>query len=287
MKQSLRLVTVPLLAILVPLAGVTAQESYTLRYALHKGTIFVYEDIARTSVTQEMGGQEMKMSSVVTMLNRGVVQDVQENGAIVIIASLDTMLVASKSPRRDTTMLMTDLMGKRSKVVLSPMGKVLLREVIDSITSLGGMVRGASMREVLRFHQFPDTPVAVGGSWMAAIVDTNEAMGGKISSRADVVYRLDGVEEKGGRSCLRITYKGETTIEGKGAMMGMEIFMEGKGVMSGTVYFDPKGGLTVAEDGRVESDVTAAMTGEQTMTMPISQSTVLSRLLRSVEGGSK
>jgi hypothetical protein len=66
-------------------------------------------------------------------------------------------------------------------------------------------------------------------------------------------------------------------------MMGMDIFTEGKGTTSGTLYFDPAAGITVVEDSKTESDMTAAMTGQQNMTMPISSSSTTSRTLRAIE----
>ncbi len=270
-------------AVLAVLSTAVAQETYTLRLLMEPGKAYLYDDVARTAMTQEMAGQEMKINTAVTMISRASVQARETDGSLVIITSLDSLVVASKSPRRDTTMVMTDMIGKRNKVVLSPVGKVLAREVIDSVTSPGSMARGAAMREVVRYHQLPEEPVAVGAKWTKSVVDSNEGMGGKIVSTATVEYQLAGVEEKAGHACLRITYAGDMTIEGKGAMMGMEIFTEGRGTTSGTWFFDPKGGYTVAEDARIETDMTAAMTGQQTMTIPITQSTTVTRMLRGIE----
>ena len=65
--------------------------------------------------------------------------------------------------------------------------------------------------------------------------------------------RLSVKKRRPARPCVKITYTGTMAIEGKGSMMGMEIFTEGKGTMSGTLYFDPSAGITVV--GRVEDGI--------------------------------
>ncbi len=55
-------------------------------------------------------------------------------------------------------------------------------------------------------------------------------------------------------------------------MMGMDVFTEGGGKMSGTIYFDEKAGMLVSEDSKIDMDLTAAVKGQQNMTIPITQS---------------
>jgi len=42
--------------------------------------------------------------------------------------------------------------------------------------------------------------------------------------------------------------------------------------MSGVAYVDAKSGMLIASDGTMDSDMTAAVTGQQNMTIPITQS---------------
>lgn len=256
---------------------------YTLRLDLQQGKSYVYSDVTRAEVTQEMMGQEMKSSTVSRTVSRIALEKVRDDKALSTVMSLDSVILSVKSARMDTTMVMNDVMNKRSRIVLTTLGKVISRSIIDSIGKAGSPMRGASGRESARFHIFPEAPVAVGGTWTAVISDTAEVMGGKMANVATMAYTLVGEEEKAGRNCVKITYTGTMAIEGKGSMMGMDIFTEGKGTMSGTLYFDPAAGITVAEDSKTESDMTAAMTGQQNMTMPISSSSTTSKTLRAVE----
>lgn len=254
---------------------------YTLRLGLQQGKTYLYADVVQANVTQEMMGQEMKSATVSTSLSRFVVEKAGADG-IAAITSLDSMTVSVKNARMDTTMVMPDLLGKRSRIVLSPLGKVLSKAVIDTIGKAGSPMRGASARDAMRVHIFPEAPVAVGGTWTGVIADTNEAMGGKMVTTSTLTYTLAGEEEKDGRACVRITYTGTMAVEGKGSMMGAEIFTEGKGTVSGVLYFDAAAGVTVADASKMETDLTAAITGAQNMTMPMSTVGSSARTLRAV-----
>jgi hypothetical protein len=70
-------------------------------------------------------------------------------------------------------------------------------------------------------------------------------------------------------------------------MMGMDVFIEGKGKLRGTIYFDDKAGLVVKEEGQNDTDLTAAITGQQNMTIPMTQSAKVTRTLMPVTGVAK
>jgi hypothetical protein len=69
------------------------------------------------------------------------------------------------------------------------------------------------------------------------------------------------------------------TITGSGKMMGMEFFMEGSGTVKGAYFFDAKAGLMIADENDTNFDMTMAATGQQNITIPISQSMKLTQTL--------
>ncbi len=273
--------------VLLCAVGSPAQEKHILTYRFQPGTTYLYADTSRSNQTQEMMGQEMKMTSLTTMRTRIVCERAETGGAMTLITSLDSMTAALKSAMRDTTMVMKDLLAKRVRITLAPAGAVLNRETIDSIKVSGIMARGLSMRDVVKFHRMSKDPVGVGSAWKSDVVDSTEMMGGKMISHIKMDYVVKGEAVCEGRSCVQIGFNGEIGIEGKGSMMGMDLFMEGKGKTSGTLLFDPAGGLLVQEASSTDTEMTAAVTGQQNMTIPISSALKTTRLLLSVEGGNK
>jgi hypothetical protein len=274
-RSVLSLLTVMTLAA----ASVFPQAPLQLKYGFEKGKAYRYADLVTSTMVQEMMGQEMKIYTTARMVSRIEVEEKREDGASVLVTSMDSLVVATKSPRRDTTMVMEELIGKRNRVVLSPLGVVESRQVLDSVKSIQGMGRSAAFREAIRFHQLSKGPVAMGGKWKTAVADTNDAMGGAMVSTSSLEYTVVGREQVMGHPCIKLTYVGESTIEGKGSMMGMEVFTEGKGKLKGTIFFDDAQGLVVMEEGQNDTDMTAAITGQQNMTIPMTQSAKVSRTL--------
>jgi len=247
-----------------------AQDTQTLEYKFTKGNTYLYSTVSSNQGTQEMGGQEMKFSGSSWFTLRALVDDVK-NGTTVLIVSADSAVTSSKSPMRDTTMVMTNLIGKRMKVTLSKSGDILSREVLDSVQSPGQM-RGGAQRELLTFLTLPTKPVKTGDKWNTAKMDTVEQMGGKIFTSTQFEFNLTGKEQKLGHDCLKILFTGKTSTNGNMKMQGMELFVEGGGKISGTFYFDAGKGIPVFVESSTDQETTMAATGQQQMTVPISSS---------------
>ncbi len=266
-------------------AGTSAQEKLTLTYRFTPGATYLYADTVRSTQSQEMMGQEMKITTFGTSQARIVVEAQRADGVLSLVTSLDSMRVTSKTPMRDTTLVMKDLLGKRTRILLQANGTVTNREIIDSMKLSGIMARSMSMRETARFHRLPKDPVAVGGTWKSDVIDSTDMMGGNVISHHQLEYTVAGTAMRGTHSCLQIVFKGDIGVEGKGSMMGSELFIEGKGKTTGTVVFDPARGIVVSEEASTDIEMTAAVTGQQNMTIPISQSARTVHVLISIAGG--
>jgi hypothetical protein len=279
------IITAATFFVLMSLAGCRPADA-PLVYRYQPGTTYLYADTARSNQTQEMMGQEMKITSVATSVSRMVGESVTPNGAMVMVTSLDTMVVDTKSPMKDTVMVVRQVMGKRARTTVTPGGEVVSRVAIDTI-AMGNMMRGMGMRETIKFHRLSGKPAAVDSTWKSEVVDSVEMMGGKLITRTKMEYMVKGKPVVGERSFLDIGYKGEIGMEGKGSMMGMDFFMEGKGKTTGNFLFDPLQGVAVQDNSVVDTDMTAAVTGQQSMTIPITTTVTTTHKLISVEKATK
>jgi hypothetical protein len=269
-----------LFLILTAVVSASGQEAYTLRYKFAKGKTYRYADTIVANTTQEMMGQEMKMMNAVYAVTRIVGEEAKKDGGAVLIFSMDTLRVSVKNVRMDSTLVPTELNHKRSRLTIDARGEAKKRETIDSVKA-GGMygVGAGTLQQLFRFALLAEKPVKVGEKWTAVRTDTTESMGGKGVSNATYEYTLASQEKYLGRECLKLTYTGKMTITSKGAMGGMDVFTEGNGTIAGTVYFDAKAGLAIAEDGKADVEMTAAVTGQQNMTIPITQSSTQRHVL--------
>jgi hypothetical protein len=261
------------LALLGLVAMTAVGQTVTLKYKMEKGKTYRYADTMKINTTQEMMGQEVKVENTISAVTRVAVEDQKSDGNYSLLMSTDTMRVTIKSPRMDTTMVPTELLHKRTRVTATALGEVLAREVVDSLKA-GAMTRGMgsiSSREMLRLPVFNGKGVKSGDKWTYSKTDTQSVDMGKTISTATFDYTFAGMEKVKGRELVKLTFAGKMSVNSKGTMMGMDVFTEGGGKMSGTIYFDDKAGMLFSEDSRIDMDLTAAVKGQQNMTIPITQ----------------
>ncbi|MCX6135918.1 MAG: hypothetical protein NTV54_00255, partial [Ignavibacteriales bacterium] len=257
MMRSRLLLTAALVAALC--ATSSAQEKFSLEYKFEKGKTYRYHQTTKGVMTQEMMGREMKVDNGSDMVTKLVVDDVSKTKEAVLIVSAESATASVKSPMMDTTMVMSQLIGKRSKIILSATGAVVKRETIDSVKMEG--MRGMGSREMMKVHELPAGPVAPAGTWKTSRADTSDNLGGKMVSTYSNDYTVAGTEKKGVHQCVKVTYTSKITVNGNGKMMGMEFFIEGTGTTKGTLFFDATAGILVSDESDTNIDMTMAATG--------------------------
>ncbi len=269
---------IALIMMSVLVTDIQAQETFKLTYKFEKGKNYRYKEMTDGKIKQEMMGREIKMTSGSETVNKFEVDNIDKSGNITLIFSAETATMTSKTPMADTTLVLTELIGKRSKLMLSPVGKIQTRETIDTVVFRSRMA-GSAQRDIIKFPVFSDQALKIGDSWKSIFVDTVEQMGGKIVMTTEVGYKLAGKEKKLEKDCLRIEFSGNISTEGKASMQGIDLYIEGSGKTNGLIYFDHKAGLLVSEEADSDTETTMATTGEQAMMIPISQQLKMSRTL--------
>jgi len=258
-----------------------AQEQYTLTYRLAKDHPYRFRDTTVVTSSQEMMGQEMKSTSTLVSTMRVVPTELKPDGSTVAEVSAEGMMAAVRNARMDTTFTFPDLVGKRSRVTLSKRGETLKHEVVDTVqTSTLAMAAGVGRQEMMRFQVLPDKPVSIGDKWKTVKPDTaGMGPGGQVVTLVSGESTLLGKESHGKHECLKISFTGTLTLTGKGSMNGMQFYLEGNGKSSATYLVDIATGLAIVADSRNDVETTVALTGQQNMTIPGSQSAVTHRLL--------
>lgn len=257
------------LLILAVLGIVIAAEGL-LQYKMEPGKSYTYVTTQAGRTTQEMMGQEMVTD---TKTNAKIVLDVKavaDNGDLTCEAYYAELKVEVHSARMDTVLEMTDILNKKVQVVMSKLGEPLNVTVLDSFPR-NLMMRGMgdpkmNFRRVV--GSLPDQPIQIGGSWQDVKPDTSEAMGGKIIIIPNADYKVVAEQDTLGFKCLKITFTNDFAITGNGNMMGNEIFMEGEGKSEGYILFAPKEGLMIASHNKQDQDMTIAVSGSMSMTIP-------------------
>jgi len=248
-----------------------SQEQVLLKYAFVKGKTYVQQTELKQSITQSMGGQEMKMQVDLSSANQFVVENVLQDGNATMVVSLLNASVHSVGMGKDTTMKFNDLKEK-SRMVFSTNGKTVSSTKVDSGNIAGLM---GTLDQFAKLASLPGKTVKIGEKWQDKTVENRNASGGNPFD-AEIVnnteYTLVGKETKDGKEYYKIAFKGTLTINGKGNQMGMEMFLEGTGAVEGFNYFDPKTTMVVYAEGNTEMDMNISISGQQNMTIPMTQS---------------
>lgn len=253
------------------------QQSFKLQYKFEKGKTYRFANTVVSNIVQQAMGQEVKIDVIADAVQKIVAED-QVEGNMVLVTSLDSIVVTTKMPGRDTTMNLESFKDKRTRIILQPNGKIVNKEAIDSLDEAAAQLQQLN-NESLRFFDLPKEEVKSGSTWSADQVDTINVMGGDMITNSKTNYTFAGVEDKAGYKCVKITFEGTGTNEGKTKMMGMELFIEGTGKTSGTLYFAPAEGLLISAEVQSDNDMTMATTGEQKMIIPITQSSKITQNL--------
>ncbi|MFN8135256.1 MAG: hypothetical protein U0Z17_08535 [Bacteroidales bacterium] len=248
-----------------------ACRSRYVKYAFVKGKTYVQQTELKQNITQSMGGQEMKMQVDLSSANEFVVENVLNDGNATMLVSLLNASVHSAGMGKDTTMKFNDLKEK-SRIVFSTDGKTVTTTKIDS-TAIAGMM--GTFDQFAKLALLPGKSVKIGEKWQDKTVENRKASGGspfdaEVTSNTE--YTLVGKEAKDGKEYYKIAFKGTIAINGSGNQMGMEMFLEGTGAVEGFNYFDPKTTMVVYAEGDTEMDMNISISGQQNMTIPMTQS---------------
>jgi len=173
--------------------------------------------------------------------------------------------------------VMKEINGKRVRLTLSPLGKIVKTVVIDTIVPSRTMqMTGAgNPADFLRqlFVKLPDQAVGVGDTWKSTASDTTTAQGMSLVTKPDMQYKVVGTEKVGSYDCVKITFEGTASIYGTGSRQGMEMVVDGTTKSKGTTFFAPKEGLLISVESQSTTDMNISGTGEQMFTATQSSKT--------------
>lgn len=248
---------------------VNAQKEYQLKYNFKKGETYQYNNAMDLNSVVQVMNQEMKTASVANITLNFKVDDVKENKNLVLITAVDSGIVKVHSPMKDTTISLNFIAGKRTKLEMSQLGKVINKEIIDTINN--PLLGAIGSQESFRLFRLPEKAIKVGETWNSLDTVAMDMMGGKVTNTTNTVNTLAGKEDIMGYKCLKITFTGDTKSEGNANVMGQNLFLEGTGKMSGTVYIEPIKGIIVQSDSNLDMEMTMATTGDQNMIIPLTQ----------------
>jgi hypothetical protein len=258
---------------IILLSAVVVSSSYggeKLRYQMMKGSTYKYVLTGDSKSSVQAMGQDMQ-TNVGNYFKISLLVENTGEDAITLIAKVDSNVSRIESMMmKDSAMVMKEINGKRVRLTLSPLGKIVKSVVVDTIvpSRMMQMMGGANTTDFLRqlFVKLPEQAVGVGETWKNTTPDTMNAQGMNMIIKPDAKFKLVGMEKMGGYDCAKITFEGTASIYGTGSRQGMEMVIDGTTKSKGTAFFAPKEGVLVSVETESTSDMNISGTGEQMFT---------------------
>jgi hypothetical protein len=255
-----------------------AQDSWTLKHNYLKGKSYRMVDSYASKMSLEVMGKEQIIPLNFGMQSHMTVENIQADGVMSIVSTLDSIKMDLDVPGAEAAASkVNELTGKRTRFIVTPNGELSKTEAIDSVSTQAMFGTFQSGRV---FHFFPKTAVKIGDTWSYdQSTDGTSDDKSPMKTLTKLTYTLTHSMERNGLTILVITYTGNIKLEGETEQMNMKVAMEGEGTMKGTMSYDVKKGLVIDDESELEMSLAAAIAGQESMTIPITQSMTFKRVM--------
>jgi hypothetical protein len=259
-----------------------ADTGFILTYRGAKGDVLKYNITTEQTMFQEMMGQEMEIASAGTIEYSLKIDEVKPDGGLAMMLTFDKYEASGKGPQGEFSLEAEDLVGKTVGLVVGADGEVIERTGFDKLPEVrvGGQEIQLEQQFLAILGTLPTKPVKFGDTWEEVRTDTIIVAGGlQLQVDSKTTYTL--VEESSAMDvkCLKVKGEGTFEISGKGNQGGAEVVFEGEGESTEEYYFDHKSGIMLSGTSQSSMEGTAAVSGPQNFTIPITQETKSSRTL--------
>ncbi|MBN9400906.1 MAG: hypothetical protein J0I17_12075 ['Candidatus Kapabacteria' thiocyanatum] len=275
-----------MLFILLVIVGLTssasAQQTY-LEYRLKPSSSYSYDMTSNVSQTMSVMSQEIENDMQSTLGCRLLVREAVLK-QYELELHYDTLRMGLRATglgeamRLDTSIVMPGTSQYIQRFMMTSLGNVLSLSS-DSTSRISTMIDGAmnNMTMMKNFiTQFPGRGLNVKDTWTVSTVDTvhNAQLSGDIVTRSTVVYTLTGMKDTLGTSMAIVDmHTSAYELSGSIRNLGMDMVIEGEGTARGTIRIDVRNGLPIAINQHSTVNSRMAMTGQQSMLIPMTIAT--------------
>ncbi|MDD2964205.1 MAG: hypothetical protein PHQ65_05200 [Bacteroidales bacterium] len=259
--------------------------SFTIAQAqvlkLRKGQEFQYSTSFEGTLVQSMAGQEMVMNMSGSGNQSFVVEDLKD-GIFTVLGKISLDSLVLKSAMMDSVFKPKATELEQTRYTISKLGAVLTSK--PALSEKDGTNAASQMGMDMK-QGFPAIPFQVekpkaGDTWTVDKTDSIDFMGGSLVISTKSNYTFVGMTKRDGVKVLEIKVVADIANEGSTSMQGMEFFMEGTGKTAGNIFVDAKTGLLIDEEIVVENQINLALSGQQSMVIPMNQKMKQSRHLK-------
>ena len=259
------------------LLNTSAFAQYKLEYKASGSAPLRYDANTTLQTVESMMGQEAKVS--VKSYQHITMTSTKAGAELLYNITVDSSRNVAILPNGDTTTTSSPSVGQIKQTTVRPDGEEISSKWLD--TTFAKTQAGQTKDFGSFFFRLPAKEVTTGSTWTQEKVDTVATGGGEGSIFVSTVsnYKLIDKQTVEGIPCVKITFTGTVGLKGATTYQGIEFAIKGTGKISGTAFFDYTNGKVVRIKGSSEQDLTMASSGQQKMTIPMTQRTDYDLLL--------
>lgn len=251
------------------------ESGLLLTYRLARGQVWKTESTSQQITNMEMMGQSMESTTDINMVVSYKGEGLTSDQNLQMTATVDSMLMATKSMRGEQKIDVQGLVGKPFGFVLSPLGdEVAFQNADDIAVDLGPMAGGVQPVSQFLRDPFPNLSkemIKVGETWTHHVDEKIDQSGRPMHIVLDFTNTLEKTEIFQGETCAVIQSVFEGTLNGEGERMGANFTIDGDIEGKTTYYFAYTKGCFLKLNTRSITESTIAVTGQTNMTIPMSQ----------------
>lgn len=248
------------------------QESVMLKYNFKEGKSFKTTMNLTNEMVQSMMGQEMKATSSVGVISEYKISKVDAKSNATALVTILDLSATTVAMGKENVVKKSDFKKENICAEYDQTGKSISGKLIDTTEDFSKV---GSFQGFVKLQILPAREVKVGEVWNEKQIDTVDNGPSNpmsfMTTAMDTEYTLVGKEMREGKNVYKISYKSSMELAGKGKQMNMDLFLEGTGEVTGFFYFDPAASITVYSEGNTEMNSTITVTGQQNMSIPMTQ----------------
>jgi hypothetical protein len=238
----------------------SSEKTYDLKYSLAKGTKFIISSSGTAEVETDQMGNIMLAEISGGGDDIFVVLSSDKEKGMTLEYEYGERSETTDSDMGSAETDFSELIGKKVKFVLSPIGKVDGFEGFDLLpeisTSSGDTMTQDNYELGAKgsFPLLPEKPVKIGDTW-SDIQDIDIPTGGyMLKSKINFTYTLLEEVEKDGFDCLKISVAGVTNMSGEFEQAGTPLSIERETKSTGTLYFAYKKGMFIFNESESNAE---------------------------------
>lgn len=248
------------------------QESVMLKYNFKEGKSFKTTMNLTNEMVQSMMGQEMKATSSVGVISEYKISKVDAKSNATALVTILDLTATTVAMGKENVVKKSDFKKENICAEYDQTGKSISGKLIDTTEDFSTV---GSFQGYVKLQILPAREVKVGEVWNEKQIDTVDNGPSNpmsfMTTAMDTEYTLVGKEMREGKNVYKISYKSSMELAGKGKQMNMDLFLEGTGEVTGFFYFDPAASVTVYSEGNTEMNSTITVSGQQNMSIPMTQ----------------